>query len=152
MPDLFWSRGNWIFKNGFVCVRRVGRHSDTMANLQTKLDYANKRVKFAWAKYYEEVNQQLQEAHGNYTTFQRVADDKAVPEHIKTELKEMATALKKKWECPVCMDMIEDNALEITNCGHFYCKECLVGWKQVCRDRGDSKWKCGMCNRGHKLE
>ena len=117
--------------------------------LQQKLDYANKRVKFAWAKYYEEVNDALHGDHQHYATFNRVADDRAIPEHIKEEMKAMATALKKKWECPVCMDMIEDGDLEITNCGHYYCKPCLVAWKKTCKDRGDAKWKCGMCNRSH---
>ena len=125
--------------------------ASTMDELRQRLLYANKRVSFAWAKYYEQVNQQLHDDHNNYDRFNRVADDKEVPEHIKTEMKTMATALKKKWECPVCMDMIEDADLEITNCGHFYCKACLTGWKQTCKDRGDPKWSCGMCNRKHKF-
>jgi len=122
-----------------------------MEALQRSLTYANKKVKFAWAKYYEQVNDALHNAHEQYDTFNRVADDKSIPEHIKTEIKEMAKALKKKWECPVCMDMIADEQLEITNCGHYYCKDCLESWKQTCKDRGDDKWKCGMCNRQHKF-
>jgi hypothetical protein len=119
--------------------------------LQTRLDYANKRCKFAWAKYYEEVRGELHNDHAYHDTFNRVADDKAIPEHIKVEMKAMATALKKKWECPVCIDMIADEQLEITNCGHYYCKDCLEAWKKTCKDRGDAKWKCGMCNRQHKF-
>jgi hypothetical protein len=122
-----------------------------LASTRNQLHFANKRVSFAWAKYYEQVNRQLHDDHDHYDRFNRVADDKEVPEHIKTEMKTMATALKKKWECPVCMDMIEDADLEITNCGHFYCKPCLTGWKQTCKDRGDAKWSCGMCNRKHKF-
>ena len=114
-----------------------------------KLDYAKKQKAFAWAKYYEEVNNALHGDHQNYNTFNRVADDMAIPEHIKVEMKTMATALKKKWECPVCIDMIDDGDLEITNCGHYYCKACLTAWKKTCKDRGDPKWKCGMCNRSH---
>ena len=131
---------------------------DTMANpaaqiasLTRSLDYAKRRTKFAWAKYYEEVRDQLHNDRAYFGTFNRVADDKAIPEHIKTEMKEMAKALKKKWECPVCMDMIEDEALEITNCGHYYCRDCLKSWQKACKDRGDAKWKCGMCNRSHKF-
>ena len=114
-----------------------------------KLIWARKQKAYAWAKYYEQVNHELHNDHANYDTFNRVADDKSIPAHIKAEMKEMATALKKKWECPVCMDMIEDEALEITNCGHYYCKPCLEAWKKTCKDRGDEKWKCGMCNRKH---
>jgi late competence protein required for DNA uptake (superfamily II DNA/RNA helicase) len=108
-------------------------------------------VKFAWAKYYGEVREELNSDHVYHTTFIRIADDTSIPEHIKTEMKAMAAALKKKWECPVCMNMIADEQLEITNCGHYYCKECLDTWKQTCKDRGDEKWKCGMCNRKHKF-
>ena len=122
-----------------------------MADLQTRLDWANKRCKFAWAKYYESKNEQLNADHEHYDTFNRVADDKAIPEHIKTEMIAMANALKKKWECPVCMDMIENDNLEITNCGHFYCKPCLEQWKQASQQRGDAKWKCGLCNRSHAM-
>jgi len=122
-----------------------------MERLQQQLIYANKRVKFAWAKYYEEVREQLHADHGNYDTFNRVADDKDIPAHIKEEMKAMAVALKKKWECPVCMDMIEHDDLVITNCGHYYCKGCLDNWKQTCRNNGETKWSCGMCNRKHKF-
>jgi hypothetical protein len=120
--------------------------------LQNKLDYAKKQKAFAWAKYYEQVNDALENDHHNYETFNRVADDMAIPPHIKEEMKAMAIALKKKWECPVCQDMIEDGNLEITNCGHYYCKPCLTAWQTQCKNRGDTKWKCGMCNRSHKFD
>ena len=121
-------------------------------HLQKKLDWANKRVKYAWAKYYDQVNHALREDHVHYDTLSRVADDRSIPEHIKTQLKEMSMALKKKWECPVCLDMIDNEALEITNCGHYYCKYCLAQWKTTCSVNGSTTWKCGMCNRRHKLE
>ena len=123
-----------------------------MNQLQQRLDYANKRVKFAWAKYYERVNDGLRDAHRNRSAFTRVADDVAIPPHIKAEMKDMATALKKQWECPVCIEMIADGDLEITNCGHYYCKPCVSAWQQTCKDRGEPKWKCGVCNRQHKYE
>jgi hypothetical protein len=121
----------------------------TLDQALSKLQYAKKQKAFAWAKFYEEVNDRHRHDHVNYDTFNRVADDKAIPTHIKDEMKAMAIALKKKWECPCCMDMIADDALVITNCGHYYCKLCLEGWKKASKDRGDSKWKCGMCNRSH---
>ena len=70
-----------------------------MDELRQRLLYANKRVSFAWAKYYEQVRGDLNADHIHYDNFNRVADDKEVPEHIKTEMKAMAVALKKKWEC-----------------------------------------------------
>ena len=121
----------------------------TLEQMTSKWNYAKKQKAYAWAKYYEQVNQQLHDDHGNYAVFNQVADDRAIPAHIKTQMKEMATALQKKWECPVCVDMIEDADLVITNCGHFYCKGCLDAWKKTCKDRGDEKWKCCSCNRKH---
>jgi hypothetical protein len=123
-----------------------------MQGLQRQLDYANKRVKFAWAKYYEEVNGELRADRQHYQRYNKISIEPSIPQHIKEEMKEMAIALKKKWECPVCMDMIEDTELIITNCGHYYCKTCLESWKKTCKDRGEAKWKCGMCNRTHKFD
>jgi late competence protein required for DNA uptake (superfamily II DNA/RNA helicase) len=111
----------------------------------------NKQRAFAWAKYYEEVRLHLHDAHDHYNNYNRVADDRSIPEHIKNEMKEMAKALKKKWECPICLDFIEDEQLDITNCGHYYCKDCLKGWKDAEKARGEAKWKCGVCNRKHNF-
>lgn len=127
----------------------MAQNNLTLPQALNKLVYAKKQKAFAWAKYYETVNERLEADHQNYRTFNRVAEDRTIPEHIKTEMKTMAEELKKKWECPVCLDMIDNKDLEITNCGHFYCKGCLGSWKKTCKDRGDAKWKCGVCNRGH---
>ena len=78
-------------------------------------------------------------------------EDKCIPEHVKEEMKQMAVALGKKWDCPFCMEMIENDNLEITNCGHFYCKPCLTAWKDQYKQRGETKWKCGVCNRSHNI-
>ena len=121
--------------------------------LQRRLEWANKRTKFAWAKYYEQVNGALHEAHEQYDRVERwsAPDDVSIPAHIKQEMKEMAKALKKQWECPVCADFIADGDLVITNCGHYYCKACLDQWKATEQRNGNPKWTCGMCNRKHKF-
>jgi hypothetical protein len=123
----------------------------SVAQLNQSLIYANKRVAYAWARYYAEVRLHLHEDHDNYDTLNRVADDRTIPEHIKEEMKTMAKALKKKWECPICIDFIADDKLDITNCGHYYCKPCLQGWKDAEKARGEDKWKCGVCNRKHNF-
>lgn len=121
----------------------------TVESLTTRLNYANKRVAFAWAKYYEQLNNALHEDHGHYIQYNRVVEEDTIPEHIKGQLKEMATALKKKWECPICLDMIEEGDLDITNCGHFYCKPCLTQHKEVQKRDGKAKWECATCRRKH---
>jgi hypothetical protein len=121
-----------------------------MEALQQKLNYSNRRVKFAWAKFYEQKNAELHADRQHRERYIKVSVEPCIPEHIKDEMKAMAVALKKKWECPVCMDMIDDDTLEITNCGHCYCKPCLEQWKETCKKQGHDKWSCGLCNRKYK--
>jgi len=126
----------------------------TIPQLQQKLQYANSRVRFAWAKYYEAVQRDHRAAHAYHGTLVASASEPSVPTHIKTALTEMATALKKKYECPICMEMIEPEHLSITNCGHFYCDGCLSAMKAHARaadPRASAKWECAVCRRKHKI-
>ena len=51
-------------------------------------------------------------------------DDLYLPTHFLIEFEEMTSSLKKKIECPVCLEVIEKGQLEITFCGHKYCETC----------------------------
>lgn len=121
--------------------------------LKRKLDYANKRVKFAWARYYTEVRVHNQNDYIQYVFYTKTIerDAQVIPIHIKNEMIEMATKLKKQWECAVCLEFISHEVLEMTNCGHFYCKECLETWKTTQKNNGNDKWKCGVCNKKHNF-
>ena len=119
--------------------------------LTNRLNYANKRVKYAWAKYYEEVEERHATDTTQYRRLERAITEEAIPTHIKNELKDMASIIKKKWECPICMSFIEEEVLEITNCGHFYCKECLDRVKKHHKDSGDESWRCAVCRRKHNV-
>ena len=121
----------------------------TIESLTNKLTYARKQKAYAWAKYYEQVNGALHADHGHYHQYNRVVSEDAIPVHIKNEMMEMATALRKKWECPICMDFIAHDDLVITNCGHYYCKGCLESWKEQEKKNGNNTWKCANCNRRH---
>jgi hypothetical protein len=124
----------------------------TIESLTASLTYARRQKSFAWAKYYEQVNTSLHADHAHYHSYTSIiseVSDTAIPEHIKTELKDMAVALRKKWECPICMDMIGDGNLEISNCGHFYCKPCIARLKETHRGEGKPKWECAVCRRKH---
>jgi len=128
----------------------------TVESLTIKLTYARKQKAFAWAKYYEQVNGAFHADHGAYAVYERIVEDGAIPVHIKEEMKAMALALKKKWECPICLDMIEDGQLEITNCGHYYCKPCLaqhIAHQATQMERGQpkKKWECATCRRKHSF-
>lgn len=121
----------------------------TIESLTNQLTYARRQRAFAWAKYYEEVNRALHDDHTHYLQYNNIITNDMIPEHIKTEIKEMASALKKKWSCPICMDMIEEGDLEITNCGHYYCKPCLTQLKQTAKNSGKNKWDCAICRKKH---
>lgn len=119
-----------------------------------KLQWMTKQKAYAWAKFYETTRDRLTDDHANYHRLNTM-DSRSnchIPEHIKTELKEMAKAIRKKWECPVCLDMIDpapgagehpgtDKTLEITNCGHYYCLQCLKNIKR------QPEPKCAVCRR-----
>jgi len=45
-----------------------------------------------------------------------------IPNHIKEMIKSTTQ------ECPVCYTVIEKNQMEITECGHIFCKGCLTSW------------------------
>jgi hypothetical protein len=130
----------------------------TVESLTNKLTYARKQKAFAWAKFYEQVNGNLHDDHGNMVVYERIVEDRSIPVHIKNEMKEMALALKKKWECPICKEMIEDGQLEITNCGHYYCKPCLAQHIAYQKTQVDArqvrfaKWSCATCRRKHSFK
>ena len=139
--------------------RGGGTFAPTVEGLQNRLNYANRRCKFAWAQYYQAIRGDNEEDHDTYDRYMRIinSDEPAstttptetMPSHIKNELKEMADRLKKKWECPVCFEFIETENLDITNCGHFYCKGCLNSWKENCKSQAKEKWDCCVCKRKH---
>jgi len=108
--------------------------------LTRRLAYSKKQTSYAWAKYYSQTNERLTADYRHYNVVARTAE--GIPEHIKQELLAMATELKKQWECPICMDMIKPDTLEITNCGHYFCKDCLTKHKQSGAD-----CRCPNCRR-----
>lgn len=121
-----------------------------VAMLQRKLKWAQSQTRYAWAQYYAAREDALGADWAQFAVIEKAVvaiDDKDVPQHIKDELKSMSAALKKKWECPVCQDMIEHGDLQITNCGHFFCKGCLSQWQATQKASGEPKWKCACCNR-----
>jgi hypothetical protein len=54
----------------------------------------------------------------------------SIPKHIKSEIIEMSKQLNKTWECSICLDIINVNNLNITNCGHFYHNSCINAVKE----------------------
>jgi len=108
---------------------------------------SRRQTAYAWAKYYESVRNRHEADRRHYNVANEAAANPSIPEHIMAEFKEMATELKKTWECPIHLDMIETNELEVTSCGHYYCKTCLQGMKDTARSQGKTHMDCAICRR-----
>jgi len=44
----------------------------------------------------------------------------------------------KKFECPICLEVVNQDTIKITHCGHIYCIDCLVQVKETMK-------KCSLC-------
>lgn len=113
-----------------------------------KLFNMNKRRAFAWAKYFDVVNREHDNAYDHYETIVNIVQSQELSEFVKKQLIEMGEELKKTWECPVCLEFIKKENLDITPCGHYYCKPCLAELKK--RPDENGQVSCGICR--HKLQ
>jgi hypothetical protein len=107
-----------------------------------KNEYLEKQRKYAWAKYYSEVNKNHELTLERYNKMITIIKDQGIPIHIKNEIEEMAEQLKKEYQCPVCLNIISKGELDITGCGHKYCKDCLEQLKK------QPLPKCAVCRKG----
>lgn len=105
------------------------------------LEKMTRKFKWAFANYMESEREWNRNAFTTYTVIHRtMGSDVSIPTHIKTEFLEMAAELKKQWECPVCLEFIQSDQLEITPCGHKYCKECVAKLRETTK-------QCAVCRR-----
>ncbi|NBW15361.1 MAG: hypothetical protein EBR82_45935 [Caulobacteraceae bacterium] len=117
----------------------------TIATLQRQIQNERRRTGFAWAKYYSSLNEEHTEAISQHRRLVETITEEAVPTHIKTILTEMSDELKRKWSCPICLDFIPEGGLEITSCGHFYCRPCVTALKDNAHAGADVQ--CAVCRR-----
>ncbi len=97
------------------------------------MEAQKKRTAFAWAMYYEEVNKSHCTELDIYTRQQSIIEE--IPLHLVKELEELNKKLKKRIECPICFEVIEDGDLKIPFCGHKYCNSCynVIDKCAICR-------------------
>ena len=115
-----------------------------MANLQSQLNSAKKQKSFAWAKYYEQMGEYATNANVIINMVQMPHNPPPItefPPHITQEFYDMACALRKKFECPCCMEMVTKENIKITTCGHIYDSVCLNILKEQVNP------KCAVCRR-----
>lgn len=108
---------------------------------QQKIASLTRQKAYAWAKYFEEVNNELEMYIVQYDMNERIVEsrtddgEKALPPCLLGEIGEMMEKLKKEIECPICLNRLSRETLAITTCGHKYCKECFERLEQcaICR-------------------
>ena len=116
------------------------------ASTERNVEYLTKRMKFAWAKYYETERNYHKLMTDIFLKLQNVQTESfEIPQNVKTELEELAMLSRKTFECPICLDIIPLGQLDITNCGHKYCKTCLDTLKRDCPTP-----KCSICRKNLK--
>lgn len=56
-----------------------------------------------------------------------------IPNHVKQLLHSMykESVSEYKLECCICLEQIDNNHLEMSKCGHFFCTDCFQKIKQM---------------------
>lgn len=93
-----------------------------------------KAVAYAWSRYYNEVDRNM-DLHRKYCEIVNGFNNE-LPTHLIEEMKELYNLLKKEIECPICLEVINNDTLKITNCGHKYCMNCY-----------DRIQECSICRK-----
>ena len=103
------------------------------------------RMKFAWAQVYQHRRDNHELSLDVLRLMRQLnavgSAESTIPSHLKTEIEEMAETLRKNYECPICLEVISKGELEITSCGHKYCKNCYTALTQ------NPDCKCAVCRR-----
>jgi hypothetical protein len=105
------------------------------------------RRKLGWAKFYRSERDrhvENQQAIQSIRTLQegiRDAEARGIPEFVQNELKDMMEILRKKIDCPVCLDEIDPQDISFGQCGHKFCSACLN------RLKTEEPKKCAICRK-----
>jgi hypothetical protein len=112
---------------------------ETMNSLTRKLNWSKKQTSYAWGKYYEQCRERQVSSIEAYQVVSNVPVEE-LPTHLQNEMREYIKKLKIDIECPICLDVINPDNLEITRCGHKYCKTCFNTLKTTTK-------KCAVCRK-----
>jgi len=104
-----------------------------------------RKSKTGWARYFSLLRDEQQ--HGIRLMEQidvlrrQVVDNSAtIPTHLKNEIVEMYQALGKHYDCCICMETPDADNIEISSCGHRYCKTCFNQLKETTK-------ACAICRK-----
>lgn len=107
-------------------------------NPSRKIENLERRRRYAWAQFFNLARETHEEAYEEYAKGSSLlrTHEASLPKHFVDEYMELVQSLRKKVECPVCLEVMGKNELEITVCGHKYCKGCF---KELT--------KCAICRK-----
>tara|TARA_Y100000389_G_C17052679_1_gene313521 strand:- start:56 stop:394 length:339 start_codon:yes stop_codon:yes gene_type:complete len=97
---------------------------------------------YAWGKYFGETTAN----HIKITSLIREIDDLNNDKdlgHILNELRELYKRFRVDVECPICLEVIDEENLKFSSCFHKYCANCLDKLKQTTN-------KCAVCRKKFK--
>ena len=63
-------------------------------------------------------------------------------EHFYKMIKKLYSIEPNSLTCSICMDIIETDDLQITNCGHIFCNQCFIKGQQITDNCAVCRSKC----------
>jgi hypothetical protein len=103
--------------------------------------------RYAWCRFYEECSYTHKLILEQNKRILRLVNE-PLPQYInpemelayiKKEMEDITYLLSNPYNCPICIELIPKGELDITNCGHKYCKKCLTKLKEM------PEPKCAIC-------
>lgn len=88
---------------------------------QRKIEKLEKKAKAGWRQFFI-LKEDMVSVIENFLTIQTIQD---LTEKQKKAIKNLLEDTKS--ECSICMEILKkNNNILIINCGHFFCKVCLI--------------------------
>ncbi len=109
-----------------------------LQKLQNKMKWMEKERKVAWAKYYHELENNQNRQIITYERLVQVPVE-AMSDYAVEEYRKLLRELKKEIDCPICLEVIPPDQVDMTACGHKFCKSCLGELKKTPAP------KCAIC-------
>ena len=114
----------------------------------TPIQKLEKKAKMGRAAFFQSENKQ-HEIHQSYlyriNEFQQklkdIEESNEIPNHIISEITSLYTDMKKVVDCPICLEVIPNDKIKFTGCGHKYCESCLLQLK------AQNNPKCAICRK-----
>ena len=97
-----------------------------------------RKAKAGWAKYFCELEQNQDRDIIYYESVKQLPVND-MTDYAQAQIQELLIQLKKHIDCPVCLETINPKDIEMTACGHKYCKGCINTIKQ------SIKPECAIC-------